>query len=264
MPFVPYKYGKIHYTEKGSGRAVVLLHGFLENTHMWDDTIEQLPKYRYISIDLLGHGESSCFGYVHTMEEMAKAVLAVLKHLRIQKAAFVGHSMGAYVALALAEEFPDMFKGLCLFYSTALADTQAKKIGRDQAIQLVKENHKSFIRKAVPMLFRPKNRTAFKEQVNSIKKEALATPKQGVIAALQGMKQRPDREIILKFAPYPVVFIAGTHDPVISINSVEQQVKDKENVYLIAINGAGHMGFIEEPKATQKALKQFLKLSYPS
>jgi pimeloyl-ACP methyl ester carboxylesterase len=72
--------------------------------------LQLLLKNRVITIDLLGHGETECLGYVHSMEDNAEAVQAVLAELRIRKAILVG-SMGGYVALAFAELYPDFVKG---------------------------------------------------------------------------------------------------------------------------------------------------------
>lgn len=84
-------------------------------------------KNRIICIDLLGHGHTGCLGYVHSMELMAETVEAVLKHLKITRSTFIGHSMGGYVALAFAEKNPDALRGLCLMNSTASPDTLEKK-----------------------------------------------------------------------------------------------------------------------------------------
>ncbi len=73
----------IFYTDEGKGSSIVLLHGFLENTSMWNAFIPKLTKKnRVICIDLLGHGKTGCTGYIHTMEQMAEAVQAVLQHLK--------------------------------------------------------------------------------------------------------------------------------------------------------------------------------------
>jgi pimeloyl-ACP methyl ester carboxylesterase len=62
-----------------------------------DNYIPTFPKEnRVITIDLLGHGETECLGYVHSMEDNADAVHAVLADLRIRKAILVGHSMGLW------------------------------------------------------------------------------------------------------------------------------------------------------------------------
>ena len=176
--FVNYKNTSIHFTDTGKGTAVVLLHGFLENCTMWKETADLLCKRnRVICVDLLGHGQTENRGYVHSMDEMATGVAAVLNHLRIRKAIFVGHSMGGYVALAFAEMHPDHVKGLCLMNSTSRADTEEKKASRSKAIQLVKKNHLSFIRTSIPLLFRSKNRKLLRTEINEVKQQALAYKK---------------------------------------------------------------------------------------
>ena len=106
----------LFYTDQGTGIPVILLHGFLENSTMWDDLTPELSKkYRVICIDLLGHGNTACLGYIHTMELMAEAVEAIIKYLQIKQSVLIGHSMGGYVALAYAEKNP---KKVLEFYRT--------------------------------------------------------------------------------------------------------------------------------------------------
>lgn len=256
--FVSYKNTQIHFTETGKGTAVVLLHGFLENTTMWNSTVEFLSKrYRVIAIDLLGHGQSENLGYVHTMEQMAEAVQEVLYHLKIRKSFLIGHSMGGYVALAFAEFFPDNVKGLCLMNSTTRGDSEEKQLVRDRAIKIVKENHTSFIRNSIPMLFRSKNRKLFREQINEVKKEALQTSKQGIIAALEGMKIRNDREVLLHFGPYPKLMIIGDKDPVLKLDDLLDQVQGTETE--IIRFSEGHMSHIENKKEMLITIGDFLK-----
>ena len=103
-----FRQGRIRYKQQGKGRAVILLHGFLEDLHIWDEFSSELSKsYRVISIELPGHGKSENFGYVHSMELMADAVMAVLKQERLRKVVIIGHSMGGYVSLAFAEKYSD-------------------------------------------------------------------------------------------------------------------------------------------------------------
>ena len=92
----------------------------------------------------MGHGDSDCLGYVHSMEENAEIVKAVLSNLKIRKTIIIGHSMGGYVALAYAEKYPKEILGLCLMNSTANADSPERKINRDRAIIAVKQNYKTF------------------------------------------------------------------------------------------------------------------------
>lgn len=248
----------IYYQDQGQGPAVVLLHGFLENSTVWDSVKESLVKrYRVICVDLLGHGKTGCIGYVHTMEQMAEAVKAVMLELRLRRVCFIGHSMGGYVALAYAEAYPDEVKGLVLANSTTRADNQERKKNRDRAIEMVKKDHKSFVRMGIANLFRPKNRNLFSTEIDALKKEALKTPVQGIVAALEGMKIREDREILLHFTPFAKMMILGKKDPVLNYNGLIDQVQNTA-VKLVEFED-GHMSFIENKVDFIEEINIFLK-----
>ncbi|MBL4592276.1 MAG: alpha/beta hydrolase [Flavobacteriales bacterium] len=225
---------------------------------MWKPFAKELSiTQRVITIDLLGHGNTDCLSYVHTMEEMAEAVEAVMHHLKLRKYFLVGHSLGGYVSLAIAENNPDNIKGLVMFHSSAKGDIKQKKIDRGRAIKIIKKNAKVFINEAVPNLFNT-NYKPHKRGVAQIKKIALNTSKQGIVAALEGMKNRVDREIILKFAPYPVLYIIGEEDNILPYQDLIGQAKLPENGGYLLLKNVGHMGFIESKKETYKAIKKFI------
>ncbi len=253
-----HKNTKIAYSETGKGTAVVLLHGFLENATMWNFYVPEFSKkYRVITIDLLGHGQTECMGYLHTMEDMADAVHAVLHELRIRKAIFVGHSMGGYVALAFAELYPDNVKGIVLLNSTSRADSEERKGNRDRAIVCVKKDYSAFIRMSIANLFSEDNREKLSEEIENVKLEALKTPLQGIVAALEGMKTRNDREVLLHFAPYPIMLILGEKDPVLNFNETKEQIDGTEVKF--ASFPDGHMSHIENRNKLGKVLLDFFK-----
>ncbi|UGU18310.1 alpha/beta hydrolase [Sinomicrobium kalidii] len=255
---IDYKGIPVFYEEKGKGPVVVLLHGFLESSAMWSGLVPELSrKNRVIAIDLPGHGKTGCLGYVHTMEMMAGVVEEVLRRLRVRKSVLIGHSMGGYVALAFAEKHPDAVKGLALLNSTARADDTVRKQNRDRAIAAVKKDHKTFIRMAVTNLFRPKNRKIFREEIREVKAEALKTPVQGIVAALEGMKIREDREVLLHFTPYRKMMILGRKDPVLGFNDLMDQARAAE-IAIFEVSG-GHMSHIENKKEVLHAICWFLK-----
>lgn len=255
---ITYKGIAVSFSDQGKGNAIVLLHGFLENATMWNAiTPELLKRNRVISIDLLGHGNTDCYAYVHSMELMADVVAEVLQHLKIRKSIFVGHSMGGYVTLAYAEKHPDNLKGLVLLNSTARADTNDKKTNRDRAIKAVKQNHKAFVKMAISNLFRPKNRVLFAAEIKTLKEQALQMPLQGVVAALEGMKTRDDREVLLNFSPYKKMMIYGKEDPIVSYTNVLSQTNNT-NVIVKELPD-GHMSHIENQQEVIVALQQFIK-----
>lgn len=258
MNYTQYKNTKIAYTDQGKGTAIVLLHGFLENSTMWKYLAPVLEKkYRVVCIDLLGHGQSDSLGYVHKMEDMADAVHQVLHDLKIRKAVFVGHSMGGYVSLAFAELYPDMMKGLVLMNSTSRADSEERILNRTRAIKAVKQNYVAAVRMSIANLFSEENRELLAEEIEWVKNEALQTPLQGIIAAQEGMKLRNDREVILHFAPYPILLILGKKDPVLNYDENKGQIEGT-TVQLITFND-GHMSHLENKTELEKVLLDFLK-----
>jgi pimeloyl-ACP methyl ester carboxylesterase len=240
------------------GSVVVLLHGFLENNSMWNKIISKLSKNnRVITIDLLGHGKTENLSYVHTMEEQAQMIKAILNSLKLRRYVVIGHSLGGYVALAFAELFPENIKKLVLMNSTALADTPEKKRNRDRAIKMVKQNKDTFIKIAIPNLFTEKSKILYKKEINFIKKEALKTSLQGIIASLEGMKIRKERTFILQNNSFNKLFIIGRKDPLLDYNTLIQQTNATNTQ--IAIFSNGHMSHIENYNELVTSITDFIK-----
>ncbi len=258
MNQILYKNTQISHSDTGKGNAVVLLHGFLENQTMWQDLVLELSKkHRVITLDLLGHGESGCLGYVHSMEENAEVVRAVLSKLRIRKAIFVGHSMGGYVALAFAELFPTTVKGLVLLNSTSKADSEERKANRSRAIKAVKKDYVGFIRLSISNLFNPDNRERLSNEIEKVKIVALKTPLQGIVASLEGMKIRKDRESVFRAATFPMLLILGEKDGVLNYEDNLKQIENT-NVKLVSFPD-GHMSHIENREELKTVLLNFFK-----
>jgi len=251
-----YKNTKINFTAIGKGNAIVLLHGFLENSTMWNTISAELAKkHQVICIDLFGHGKTENNGYIHTMENQANMVKTVLNYLRLRKYILVGHSMGGYVSLAFAKLFPLTIKGLCLLNSTALPDTAEKKTHRDRAIKAVKQNYKTFVRVAIPMFFSEENRKIFIPEIKQITTEALQISPQGIIASLEGMKIRKNYTSIYKNSTFPIQLIIGKQDPALDYASLIKQTKNtKVNVVEFP---DGHMSYIENRKEVITAVTSF-------
>lgn len=249
----------VSFTDTGKGKAVVFLHGFLGDKTIWSNFIEAFPKskFRIICIDLLGHGKSDCLSYVHTTEEMGEGVMAVLNHLQLKKYFIVGHSMGGYVGLAIAEKHPDAIRGLVMFHSTAKGDSNEKKRDRGRAVKVVKRNAKIFIEEAIPNLFNLEYKPN-KRGIAKSKKLALNMSKQAIIAALEGMKTRLEREIVLKFAPYPVLFIIGKQDNILDYEDLIGQAELAEQSSYLLLSKVGHMGFFEAKKECQEVIRYFI------
>ncbi|WP_299156054.1 alpha/beta hydrolase [uncultured Tenacibaculum sp.] len=255
--FIIYKNSKIAYSDVGKGSAIVLLHGFLENSTMWNDIVEKLKKSnRIICIDLLGHGNSECIGYVHSMEDMADAVKAVLKELKIRRSIFIGHSMGGYVSLAFAEKYLECVKGLCLLNSTSQADSEERKELRLKACKLAQTNYINLVKMSIANLFVEETRKQFSLEIEQIKQEAIKTPVQGYIAATKGMCLRKNKENVLQQINKRLI-INGKKDSVIDIKSITNEAENTNTPIEFLSNG--HMSYIENREEVIKMLKIFVK-----
>lgn len=258
MPYLTYKNINVHYTVHGTGPAVVLLHGFLENISMWKDIIPHLAKKnKVVCIDLLGHGKTENLGYIHTIEEQAEMVKFTLNHLKLRRYILIGHSMGGYVSLAFAELFPKNIKKLCLMNSSALPDDAEKKKNRDRAIKAVKHSPITFVKLAIPNLFSEANKTLFLKEIKEITQEALQTSPQGIIAAMEGMKIRKDRTFILKSNDFPILMIISKQDPALDYHSLVDQTKNTQ--VLIKEFADGHMSHVENKNELIRTFKSFIK-----
>ncbi|MGO4771533.1 alpha/beta fold hydrolase [Flavobacterium sp. W22_SRS_FK3] len=256
MKTLLYKNTKISYTDSGEGTAIVLLHGFLENKKMWQGYVTLFSEnYRVITIDLLGHGKSDCLGYLHSMEDNANVVHEVLKDLNIQKTIVVGHSMGGYVGLAFAELYPKEIQKLVLLNSTSKEDSAEKKLNRTRAIKAVKQNHVTFVSMAVANLFSENNRTRLISEIEEVREQALKTPLQGIIASLEGMKIRKDRENILKQNLFPALLVLGKKDPVLNYDESISQIENT-TAQLVSFED-GHMSQIENKEELETILLHF-------
>lgn len=257
---IPFEKGLLNYSAKGEGSAVVLLHGFPEDLTIWDDFSEKLSKkHRVIAIDLPGFGGSSVFEQEHSMDFMANAVYFVLHEEGIEKSIMVGHSMGGYVTLAFAERYPDKLNGIVLFHSQAAADTDEGKINRNRTIELIKTDRLGFIYSFLPLMFAEENVAKLEDEISKLKKMASSASKEAVIAALAGMRDRPDRIKTLTELEIPVYFIMGKKDSRIPINNVLNQLEYPQNCEALILDNVGHMGFIEAPEMTLMALEHFIE-----
>lgn len=258
-----FKKGTVTFSDTGKGRVVVLLHGFLGSHQIWENTEKQLSKsYRVISIDLPGHGKTDCFGYVHTMDLLAKCVKAVMDSLRLKKYVIIGHSMGGYAGLAFADLYPENLKGLCLFHSSAYADSDEKKRDRARSIKIVKSNHKIYTTEVIRNLFATKNSKYLKTEIDFAQKIASKISKKSIVSALEGMKDRPNRDVILGMVHYPVMMVIGELDNVLPKDQLLEQSKLIKNKHILYLEHDGHMGFLESPRATNKSLRKFLRACY--
>ncbi len=254
---------KINYDIKGKGNTVVLIHGFLETSATWKSFADLLSsEFSVISVDLPGHGKSDIFDEPYTMCKYADSVYAVLKSENTQKAVIIGHSMGGYVALAFAENYPSMLSGLCLFHSIPFSDSDEKKQLRNEVISRIKSGNKDIVcSNHAKAVYADDNTERFRDKIKEGEKIAISISEEGIIASLSAMRDRKDRHYILEKLRVPFLYIFGNKDRFIQ-ESVLEAIKFPKLTDTAILENSGHMGMIEEKEMSLKIIRNFCKKIY--
>ena len=254
-----FKQSPLYYKDIGQGETILFIHGFLENRNMWKNMVSNLSiTKRCIAPDLFGHGDSPALGYVHEMKTYAKAISELVQSLQIEKYSIVGHSMGGYVAMELLKLEDRKINNLVLLNSTPLPDSNERKKDRDRAIRAIQKFPEAFVQMAVKNLFLPENQEKLAQEIEDAILEAKKCSQQGIIATLQGLKNRVNHKDTFTNANCKKLVIAGKQDQVVDFNALKTSIKGSK-ANLLSFKG-GHMSHLEYPKEVLQALKIFLKI----
>jgi len=237
---------------------LVLLHGFCEDSRMWDDFLTLFPQRKIVRIDLPGFGQSD-LQENPSIEEMANVVKAVFDHLKIEKCVLIGHSMGGYVSLEFAKKYGEYLLGLGMFHSQPYADSEEKKITRNKSIDFIRRNgHIHYVKQVIPALFAYDFSKGYQFEVNKLLYNAIQNSSENIIAALEAMQNRVDNSVVLKQIDCPVLFVIGKQDQAIPLeNSLNQTALPKiADIHILP--SVGHMGMFEAKRKTAKIVKDFL------
>ncbi len=183
-----------------------------------------------------------------------------MRALGIERFTVVGHSMGGYAALALLERHPEMLEGIVLLSSTPNADTPEKAENRRREIALVRAGKKDALARVAPDAgFAPENRRRMADAIEDLREQVFITEDDGIIALLNGMIERPDRNALLQQSTVPQLFILGRKDGYIPAEAAEKMVAAHPRAQVVWLENSGHMGFLEEPEACAQALLEFVE-----
>lgn len=235
----------------GDGAPLVLIHGWTADRHRWDHQMTHFAeKRRVVRLDLRGHGESSGAG-VRTVAELAKDVLALLDHLKIDQAVLVGHSMGGMIAQTIALDHPARVERLVLVNSIG---RMAYSRGRGllmAASTLVP--FKLFVAANIQRAFAPGYP---REEIRAYIKASADTPRE-VVMTLYGAMRAFDVLDRAGEIRTPTLMIHGYHDiqlPVQQMLRMAMAYPDAE----VRIIDAGHELPVEKPAELTEALDRFL------
>jgi pimeloyl-ACP methyl ester carboxylesterase len=251
--------GLIRYTRIGMGKPVMLIHGFGEDSTVWEKQIPELSKnYLLLVPDLPGSGHSPMINE-GSMETYAAVLKELCDYEKIAKLVLIGHSMGGYITLAFLENWPDMVSAYCLFHSSAYADDEEKIATRKKGIEFIEKNGAAkFLQQATPNLFSEKTRNERPELVKEILDRYANFSGEALVQYYQAMIKRPDRTHILKNSNKSFLIIAGKYDTAVPLQKSLEQSHIAAFSYIHICNNSGHMGMLEQPQECNEVLSKFL------
>jgi len=258
----------MYYEKKGTGPAVVLLHGFPSDHTIWNQVSPAIAAgYTVLLPDFPGAGQSAPAEPLLTLDHIARSVAAILEKENIPRAIIAGHSMGGYTALAFARMFPEKTAALSLVHSSAYADTDEKKTNRRKAIALISKGDvekEIFLEAMAPNLFAPAFAAAHPEVVRSIVEKGKSLPAAALIAFYQAIMNRGDTTDVLRQATFPVQWIIGETDTATPMQDALQQAHLAPVSSISLYTGCGHMSMLERPEQLTKDLLSFFAFVFSS
>ncbi len=254
-----YQHKKIAYRIIGSGSPVMLVHGFGEDGQVWRNQIDSLKeKFCLIIPDLPGSGQSELIDDM-SMDGMAEVLHAIIHEEDIDRCTVIGHSMGGYITLALAEKYWNHLNAFGLFHSSSFADSEEKKTTRRKGIDFINQHGAfEFLKTATPNLFSQQTKDEKPELVDEQIALLHNFLPQALVSYYEAMIQRPERTEILQQTTVPVLFIIGKYDAAIPPEDSLQQSHLPEKSYIHLLQHSGHMGMLEEPVECNQILEKFL------
>lgn len=251
---------RLHYKTYGTGQPVILLHGFGEDSTIWDKQVEYLKdKYRLIVPDLPGTGASLLLQKEDAaISDYAELIKQLLDEEKIEKALMIGHSMGGYITLAFAEKYPEMLTAFGLVHSGAFADDEEKKATRRKGIKFIQENGaEAFLKTSTPGLFYdPEKRKA---DIDAIIQKGGLSSADALVQYYAAMISRPDRTHVFNTFPKPILFIIGEHDKAIPFAQSMKQCHLPALAYIHILRSSAHMSMLEETGKVNEILGEFLQ-----
>jgi len=258
VPVATLRGQRIHYEDSGgAGLALVLSHGFLEDSSMFDAQLRHLrPRHRVITWDQRGHGSTVSTSEPFTYWDSADDLAALLDHLGVHRAVVGGMSQGGFISLRFALRYPDRTAGLVLI------DTQSGQEDPDKVEQYdvmhevwTGAGPSDQLLEMVAAIIVGNKRP---ESAEWIAKWQNLDPAK-LTYVYRPLMDRDDITDRMGEIRAPALVIHGTDDVAIDMSMAEKLCESLSACRgLVRIEGAGHSSNITHPEPVNKAIEEFL------
>lgn len=244
--------------QRGTGPAVLFVHGFPLDRTIWQHQLDSLTGYRRIAPDLRGMGQSDAPDLGYSMSTYAEDLVGILDVIGEGQVVLCGLSLGGYVAFELLRRWRERVRGLILMDTRAEADSTEGRRARDALIGRVREQGALAAAEAMlPRFFTPQ---VSPEIIERIRTMILRTPVAGIVGALSAMRERPDSTALLEtLTGIPTLVLVGAEDMITPPPIAQAMATAIPGARLMEIPGAGHLPCVEQPVPTTRAILKFLQ-----
>jgi 3-oxoadipate enol-lactonase len=239
--------------------VVVLCHALATSMDIWAYQLPLLAhQYRVLRYDLRGHGRSAAPGSSYTLEELASDVAALLDHLEIARAAFVGLSIGGMVGQVFALRYPEKLSGLVLCSTGSRTEPQAKATIEERILKVRAEGLKSQLEATLARWFSARFIEEAPATMAWVSDLILATSVDGYTGCARAI-QNLDVTDALSEIRVKTLIVPGEFDlafPEKISRVINQKIPNSD---LVLLKGAAHLGNVEQAHLFNEILLEFLE-----
>ena len=249
-----------HYEERGSGPAIVFMHGAVMDRTMFDAQLAGLSdEFRVIAVNHRARTERWRGPY--DLWDLADDLHAFLDEIGVEHAVVAGMSMGGYVALRFALRYPERTRGIVMIASTALPNTP------DEQVEFAKEFDKVAEAPTIPrdwaewvasVVFGATTARSHPDVVESWTEHWMAYSGPSLVAEANCWLPREDLTDRLPEIPVPVLVVHGVEDVAIPIERATAMLDHLADARMLAVEGAGHTVNVEAAAEVNDGIRSFL------
>jgi 3-oxoadipate enol-lactonase len=251
---------RMRYTLEGPSSAPVmtLSHALATNLAMWNPQMEMLAsRFRVLRYDIRGHGGSDVPEGPYTVQQMAEDVASLLEVLEIDRTYFMGISMGGMIGQVLALNHSPKLTALILCDTTSRIPPEGRSVWEGRIRTAMTRGMEPHVEPSIEMWFTPLFRSRRPGILQRMRAMFRATSPKGYVGCCQAI-QGLDITDRIRAITLPTLIIVGEHDPgtpVSDSETIHEQIRGSD---LVVLSSASHLSNIEQPKAFNQAVVDFL------
>jgi len=251
----------INYELSGKKGApvVVLSHSLSSSLLMWNPQMGALnPYFQVLRYDTRGHGGSDAPSGAYTLEQLAKDVVKLLDALDVDRAHFVGLSLGGMIGQSLALNDPHRLRSLTLCDTAAVVPAEAKPLWQERIDQARTKGMEALSDQTMERWFTPSFLKQNSKMLALIRQQILATPVSGYIGCAEAIRRLNYLERLSEIK-VPTLIMVGEEDPGTPVSVSVAMQERISNSRLVILPSARHLSNVEQADAFNTALLKFLK-----